>query len=500
MPHSPYRNFIAEELDRKDKKELMIAAVKEVNHVEMKSLFGKPKVGKTIRMISAILFSLFVAVLVFLLIFDIFPNPNIDIQYTLSFETYGGTAISSERYDGTRSIILPIEPTKDGYIFAGWYFDETLISRVTTSFLSSFEDHGDLTFYAKWIPNDLEVILRFNSTGGSVIEQKTILIDTDLSIYKPIKGSLFFAGWYLESDFQTLVTRVPYFDATLYAMWTPFELVTVGQTHITYSVPSGAYDRNFNNVVGGFQIATTETTYQLWYEVRLWAENHGYAFANLGREGNDGVNGDKPTDASLEPVTHMGYVDAMIWLNAFSQMNGLDPVYRGSNDEIMMDSTISDDQVMSIRQTDRNGYRLPSEDEWEMAARWTDDTAEGEYSIFSSGRYWTKGAYVSGALEQHIDSLVDHAWYSYNSQSKTHPVATKVANNLGLFDMNGNVSEWCYVDTLLYYNTIDKSRFNKGGSYLSDATQIRIYILNSINYDTPSETIGFRIALGRVNR
>ena len=175
------------------------------------------------------------------------------------------------------------------------------------------------------------------------------------------------------------------------------------------------------------------------------------------------------------PVERVSWFDAIRFCNALSDKEGLTSFYRIEGDDV------------SVPDWKGEGYRLPTEAEWEYAGR--------------AGPGGT-GAYSFG---DDAAQLGQYAWYRDNSEGKTHPVGQKAPNAWGLFDMHGNVYEWCWDGYASYeaQAAVDPigplratSRVLRGGSWYSLARLVRAAYRFRDDPSDRSSNIGFRC--GRV--
>ena len=147
--------------------------------------------------------------------------------------------------------------------------------------------------------------------------------------------------------------------------------------------------------------------------------------------------------------------------------------------------TGSDGFLERLNALTRQNFRLPTEAEWEFAAK---------------GGRKSKGYKFAGGNSE------DNIWYSGNSGNTTHPVAQKTANELGLYDMSGNVAEWCqdywysYTPGIQYNPVVDERQNSdnhavRGGSFYHNYDAGYVARRNSSSPQGTSFALGFRIAL-----
>ena len=176
------------------------------------------------------------------------------------------------------------------------------------------------------------------------------------------------------------------------------------------------------------------------------------------------------------PVINVTWWDAIDYCNWLSEKEKLPKAYDSDGNLLDKDGRITIDPSKVV------GYRLPTEAEWEYAAK---------------GGNKSEGYKYSGS-----DNVSDVAWYSSNSGSKTQEVGKKAPNELGLYDMSGNVWEWCSdwygsysssAQTNPYNSTAGSSRVLRGGSCYNSATFTRVAFRNYSSPASASYGLGFRI-------
>ena len=271
------------------------------------------------------------------------------------------------------------------------------------------------------------------ATSGTApdTQVKTQGIDLALAM-KPgslVRAGHIFAGWNTVADgtgtdYAAGETHSSDTALTLYAKWLSFEML---------SIPAGKFTMgNAVATAGNPATGTREVTLSAFRMSKYLITQSQYKAVMGTNPSHFSAN----TDAATCPVEMVTWYDAVEFCNKLSLADGLQPVYTigeytyGINSRNNTTVTATVDPVWT-----NNGYRLPTEAQWEYAAR------AGTTTTY----YW--GTASDDA------TLGQYAWYKSNSSSMTHAVGQKPPNAFGLYDMAGNVWEFCW-DWLGVYPTV----------------------------------------------
>lgn len=351
-----------------------------------------------------------------------------------------------ERPDYPQWIFLP--PEEEGYLY-GVGSDSQLDLAKAKSLVSVGQQFDTRV---------RSVLVEKSVSGGSKEETSTVSSISEQVTDQALTGAKYF-DQYIDDDGQHWVlARAPY-DCVIDA---------VESILISYSLELQQNQNQLVNVVDLLEeaiekpLVDTRTTL---YEDLVLAGDFWISRYEVSRADWLDVMGSLPEglvkiNSEPMPVGGVSWFEAISFCNAASLRDGLTPAY-----------AISEEGVTCF--FDAGGYRLPTEQEWEFAA---------------SGGFLSRGALYSGYNRPELSG-----WSSENSEGQVHPSAELNPNELGLYDMSGNLWEWCWDPVENIVGTEVPARIVKGGSWNYSPEDMIVKNRGKVHPDDRYDEIGFRI-------
>lgn len=199
-------------------------------------------------------------------------------QYTISFNSNGGTSVDDITQNYATNVLAPANPAKNGYSFGGWYIDSTLKNAYTFSTIPA----QDITLYAKW--NLVTYNITYNLDGGtnSTSNKTTYTIEsTTINLANPTKTGYTFVNWYTDSSYNNAISKIDggsFGNKELFAKW---QIITYT---ITYAVPVNTVNNNISEYTIITPLTLLENPSLVGYTFNGWYSNSTYVdgVSNIG--------------------------------------------------------------------------------------------------------------------------------------------------------------------------------------------------------------------------